>query len=429
MPYYLGQVLLDREESDGAILELRRSLELKPDYLASYVVLAQILLDGNRPEEAEPVLNRALELDPGCVRVHIGLGRVAFARKAHEDAVRHYETALRIEPDATEIHYPLGLAYRGLGHSEQARVHLEQRGTARAPLRDPLMSELAALSGGAHWHIEQGTAAFQAKRYETAVREYRIAVESDPENTLARVNLAAALTQLGAIDDALEQFRETVRIDPTHARAWFGMGTLAAGQGRDAEAADHLGEAVAIDDGLLDAHFNLANALRRLGRFDEAEPHYGRVVEMDPRNGTARYAQALTLIRLERWEEAMSRLEESHDALPEYFPVKDALARLLATAPVDSLRDGPRALRLAEELYRDETSAFHVETLAMALAEVGRLEEAVQFQEKALAAVTNAGRTELIGRFQANLALYLEGRSCRAPWPANDPILDPPPGR
>ena len=125
----------------------------------------------------------------------------------------------------------------------------------------------------------------------------------------------------------------------------------------------------------------------------------------------------------------MRRLEEDYEALPDDLPVKDALARLLATAPVDSLRDGPRALQLAEELYRDETSAFHVETLAMALAEVGRLEEAVQFQEKALIAVTNAGRTELIARFQANLTLYLEGRPCRAPWSADDPILNPPPGR
>jgi hypothetical protein len=61
----------------------------------------------------------------------------------------------------------------------------------------------------------------------------------------------------------------------------------------------------------------------------------------------------------------------------------------------------------------------------MALAEVGRLDEAVRQQEMALAAVTDAGRTELIDRFQANLELYRREEPCRAPWMAGDPTLNP----
>ena len=56
------------------------------------------------------------------------------------------------------------------------------------------------------------------------------------------------------------------------------------------------------------------------------------------------------------------------------------------------------------------------ETMAMALAEIGRYAEAARWQRDAMAEARSSGRTVLLPRMADNLKLYERGRPCRAPW-------------
>jgi hypothetical protein len=103
------------------------------------------------------------------------------------------------------------------------------------------------------------------------------------------------------------------------------------------------------------------------------------------------------------------------------------LARLLATSPVAGVRDGERALRLAEQLFAQFNSLEHAEVLAMAQAEVGRFEDAAALQRNAVEATAAAGRFELLPRLQENLSRYESGQACRSPWADGDPIFQPAP--
>ena len=58
------------------------------------------------------------------------------------------------------------------------------------------------------------------------------------------------------------------------------------------------------------------------------------------------------------------------------------------------------------------------ETMAMALAEVGRFDEAVTVQRVVMTAAGDAGRQDLARSMAANLALYEELRPSRAPFSA-----------
>ena len=415
--YYLGQLYRNAGNAEQSEGFFRRALEADPDYLPTYLALAGVYRDAGRSGDAEDLLLRALAHDPDDGPALIALGKVANVRKDHQQAVRYLERARALVPEATEIHYPLGLAYRGLGRVDEARKLLARRGNVKAPTGDTLMAELRQLETGFRLLQNRGNAAFVQGRYREAVEEFQKAVRAAPENAQVRANLASALSRLGDDEGALVQSREALRLDPDNARANFSLGTLMARGGRDEEAVRHYLRAVAGDPGLLDAHYNLANALGRLGRTAEALRHYSRVVELDPRHGQARYGQGVSLLRLARWPEAREALEASHSALPEVRPIANVLARLLAACPVDRLRDGRRALAIAESNYRTETSLSHVETVAMALAELGRYPEAVQYQEAALTAARNAGRKDLEVVLRANLDRYRSGRPCREPWP------------
>ena len=91
-----------------------------------------------------------------------------------------------------------------------------------------------------------------------------------------------------------------------------------------------------------------------------------------------------------------------------------ALARLLAAAPHPSLRDGGRSLALMAAVLESATVPSYVETQAMALAEVGRFEDAAASQRAVLAEVRRRGLTSDAERLERNLERYGAGMNCCA---------------
>src|SRR5204863_9459669 len=96
------------------------------------------------------------------------------------------------------------------------------------------------------------------------------------------------------------------------------------------------------------------------------------------------------------------------------FPV--ALARLLAAAPDDEVRDGARAVALVRLLLEQRATVAVRETMAMALAETRQYDEAVMWQRDAINAGAGRLQPSAIARMRDTLALYQQKRPCRTPW-------------
>jgi tetratricopeptide (TPR) repeat protein len=96
---------------------------------------------------------------------------------------------------------------------------------------------------------------------------------------------------------------------------------------------------------------------------------------------------------------------------PEDAPTQNYLAWLLATSPEDHLRNGPRALELAEvacDLTHWENASF-LDTLACAYAECGQFDEAVRWVGQVLDLVEEGARAE----YEARRELYRAGKPYR----------------
>jgi tetratricopeptide (TPR) repeat protein len=119
-----------------------------------------------------------------------------------------------------------------------------------------------------------------------------------------------------------------------------------------------------------------------------------------------------------RERERIALLAEGDDGCRDSVVVRNALAFALATSPDAALRDGERALRLAQEAVR-ETEATHpdyLDTLAAAFAEQGDFERAVAEQERALALIEgHALPAEVVAGFERHLDLYRAGQPLRGP--------------
>jgi len=421
--YLLGK--LDQQEGhfEEAIRRYRVARTLRPDYVAVLVNLGNIFLELNRLDDATESFKAALYIDENNPATHYGLGQVAVSRRSYSEAVHHFAKTLAQVPGANRVHYSLAMAYRGLGDAEKARAHLAQQGPVGVRVSDPLVDGLQDLIKGERVHLARGKVAFEAQRFAEAAGEFRKAVAAKPDSVTARVNLGAALTQNGDLKGAAEQFEEALRIEPANVNAHYNLAILLAGQNNHADAIAHLHSALSIDANDLNARFLLARELMKTGRLDEALVEFSRVVHADANNEGALLEQVKLLHRKGQFKQALDGLEKGHAQYPLKGRTAVMLAYLLATSPQVELRNGARALDLAQWVYSATGALQHGALVAMALAELGRCGEAAEWQRRMIVAAEQSN-TDLLAKLRAGLKRYEEAQSCRPPGETllTDPI-------
>jgi tetratricopeptide (TPR) repeat protein len=424
-PYYLAQVARLGNDPAKAAGLFEQTLALQPDHVPSLVWLAEMRLAQNRGADAKPLLLEAQALAPRDAAVAYGLGRVALEEHDYPTAVKQLERALAMVPSASRVQYPLAMAYRGLGNAQQAEAHLRLRGDADLPPADALMGAIGGLLKNTAAFETRGQQAIDDKRWPDAVRELRQAIAVAPNNGFIRLNLGTALYMTGDAAGALEQYQAAVRLRPDLAKAHFAIGVLKETAGDDAAALDAFDAAVRVDPASAESQLGLADALRRAGRVEESLPHYAEVLRGNPSASQASFGYAMGLVRLKRYIEARDRLAEAARAYPDQPGFAHALARLLAAAPDDRVRDGQRALSIMNELLKTQNTLSSAETMAMVFAEIGQWDRAVRWQRQTIDAARQAKQPSLVARLAANLKRYEAHQPCRIPWADDDPVHRP----
>ena len=421
-PYYLGHLYSTNGDIPNAAAAFERVLRSAPDDVPTMVRLAEAALDQGRPDAAEPLFTKALSLQPRSVAAHYGLGRTALATQDYRRAAQHLDQALALDSTASIIHYSLAMAYRGLGDHRRAASHLQQRGTLQIQ-PDPLRKALDELLHSALNYERNADVAGNRGEWPAAAEYLRKAVALAPTRASPRHKLGTALFYMGDRRGAFDEFHEAVRLSPTFAAAHYALGVLHEEAGEHQQAIRSFSAAVGSDPVHVDARLGLADALRRSGRLDASLSEYERILKIDPGASKARFGYAAALIRLNRHQEAGDRVAEAMDLHPNELAFARMAARLFAASPDNRVRDGRRALAIAEALLgRQPRTIDLVETMAMASAEMGQYGAAVTWQREAIEAAGRIGRRDVVERLTDNLEQYQAGRPCRTPWRADEPI-------
>ncbi len=421
--YYLAHVHRGGGRADEAIAGFERALELRPDDVAAWVWLGNTLFESAQYERARTAFDSAIELHGEAASAYLGLGRVALAEGRNEDAVAALTRTLELSPGSTIVHYPLAQAYRALGRLEQAQRHLESRGETEAYPYDPLMDEIRTRFGGPSVSTERGGNAFANGDFDKAVEEFRRAVDAAPDVAMTHANLGSALFHRGDRAAAGAAFERALELDPSDVRVLYSLGVMSHHAGNARAEERYYAQALDRQPDYVPARLELANALRERGAHDEAVAHYNAALAVEPRRAVARLGLVMALVKLERWTEVRDALSASIEALPDQPAFVHALARILATAPDPSVRDGRRALELLNQLIQAGQQSTDVgETLAMAMASLGEFEQAVRFQTQAIEVVRRAGQARLLGPMNERLRAYREAREWSVPWPDDDPL-------
>lgn len=415
-PYYLGFLYKSTGRLPQAVRQLERALALRPEDVPTSIHLAEAYIELGREADAKALLNDALRVDPSSAAAHFLLGHIAGLDDPSE-AIAHYEAVLRLQPDASVVHYPLGLAYRQQGDLEKSQEHLAQRGDIEIAVRDPLLEALQRMKTGPEANMVRGTRLMKQRRFREAAAAFEEVVAEDSANLTAYLNVGVAYARLGDSQRAIEALEQAVRVGPSNSRVHYNLGLLYGGRGEDQKALEHYQAAVDADPSNSDAHYALARLMSRARRCREAIPHFEDFLAAGPGNVEARVRQAMCHAQLSEYAEARALLEAGYEAFPAQLELQDALIRVLAASPDESVRDGERALEMGERLAATVRRPETLESLAMAYAEVGRFPEAIRAQRAAIRAAQEQGMPAYLDFLRSALRRYERGEPSRTPWP------------
>lgn len=206
------------------------------------------------------------------------------------------------------------------------------------------------------WWLHRGQRALGAGLIPQAIANFTRAIEASPEDPLRYYCRAAALLQNGEHAAAREDVDRSAALAPESAlpvtlRGW-----------------------IDFDD----------------GRNDDARADFLRAIELDPMAANAEIGCAYADFVNGKGAEAIRRLEQCMKLHPEDAQAKCLLAWFLATCQQAQLRDGVRAVAIAEPASRVMPQRFIWGELALAGAygEVGRFAEAIEHGDYAVRLAT-----------------------------------------
>jgi tetratricopeptide (TPR) repeat protein len=238
-----------------------------------------------------------------------------------------------------------------------------------------------------------------------------------PDNDMAHNNLGYLFLRRGELDKAISHFETALKVRSSNASAHYNLGgaliennlaNALARKGLLGEAIGHYEKAAKLRPDYGDAYFNLGSVLFQQGRIDEAIVQWQKALATQPNDADFHTVLGNAFLKRGLQKDAIAEYEHAARISSQDSLARNNLAWLLATSSDASIRDGNRAIELAEQAVqlsggKDPT---YLRTLAAACAESGRFAEAIAAAEQALRIAGTEGKSALANALRGEIALY-----------------------
>jgi tetratricopeptide (TPR) repeat protein len=231
-----------------------QGVKLLPDDPQARLEVARTFWAMNQSQQAISQALRALEIDPLYLFAYLDLGEWLVLRERQEQAVELYLEGIRHTPDAWPLRERLAGLYLISQRPDEALVHARFLAENRGIASDHhLMGDCVLITGDA----------------EGAEAAYKQAVKVDPENWEAHLKLAELYRSFKLIEEAEGEYRAAVSGEPSYVPL-NELGLFLLHQSQFEEAAQFLNKALELDPTGQEAKLNLALCYAALERKEEA---------------------------------------------------------------------------------------------------------------------------------------------------------------
>jgi TolB-like protein/class 3 adenylate cyclase len=216
--YFQGLAWLNKGVTPDSVAKARRffdrALTADPDNVDALVGSAGVdALEGANSFVTDPIaafaaaeakLTKALSSVPDHALGHLWLGFVEMFTKRAAQGIAEREHALALDRNLAGAHSAIAFAKIFSGRAEETEVHILE--ALRLSPRDTLAYAWMAFAGDAKNHLGSS---------EEAVAWLRRSIEANRNFSFAHFSLAAALAQVGRLDEAHSAVKAGLALDPT----------------------------------------------------------------------------------------------------------------------------------------------------------------------------------------------------------------------
>jgi len=184
----LGQILLDRDDEQGARAQWQRARSMSPQDPHVLNLLAKLDLTDGHPQQALAKVDQAITLKPNLIPAYLLKAKILLALERPASAVALLENTLQRESNRADTWHDLGIAAYRAGQPDRMAAAFERLHQLEAPTASSLN------------HL--GIARMALHQPEKGLEAFRHALGINPTFVDARCNLARGLALTGRKEEA-----------------------------------------------------------------------------------------------------------------------------------------------------------------------------------------------------------------------------------
>ena len=214
-----------------------------------------------------------------------------------------FKQALKIDPN-------YGQAEAGLGEAYWLRYQFGKQKQWIAPAQQECTKAVDLGNAGAEGHMCLGLLEDGTGQYEKATEQFQQAVQLEPANDRAYINLAGAYQHLNKPDKAEETYKRAISVRPQYWRGYGLLGGFYVAQAEYEKAAAMFRRATELDPESYISFNNLGGTLLYEGKDDEAAQAFAKSIALRP-SYLAYSNVAVAQFRLRHYKDSVASFKEA----------------------------------------------------------------------------------------------------------------------
>jgi tetratricopeptide (TPR) repeat protein len=302
--YFAAEAFYALNDTGKAEKFLKKVIELKPNDLHAYLLLASVYYNQRAYSSALTTYQKIIELNPNRDDAHFGLGLVNLKMMKWKEAIPPLKRAVQLNQDNKEAYLHIGTAHQELQEFEEAIDAYKQ---------------YLNTNPNQPWDVytQLGVCQMEAGEYAGAVNSFNKALEGYGDDITILYKLAQAYEKAGQIDQAAATYEKLAQITPEDAKRYYNMVIMMYNTAKMPEkAAEVAKKLVELDPNDTEALYNLGYMYVQMENYESAIEIFSKVIEKSPGMEYAHLQLGYSYTQLKQYAKAA----EAYKNMVEIFP-------------------------------------------------------------------------------------------------------------